>query len=245
MQQRPEPRHGRLVAAHARHPRLEFDILVHVLRGDDVEASLAEDLAPRGETEAVAMARVAQFLEGVIGLGPVLRVLGRQGGEDLLVGRDVVDDRKQAVRHQHAIRLGGEGRDIAEMMRGEAAGDEVEAHVGEGQVLGLGLDRLDIAEAARGGELLRLGEHGLGDVARGDLGDVWGECERGMAGAGGDIEHAPPLFRRHQLDEAARGFRPWRDRRGGVVGGCRPELFFARDAFAVSATNPTPCHCPA
>ena len=79
-------------------------------------------------------------------------------------------------------------------MRGEAAGNEVDAHVRKGQVLGLGLDRLDIAEAARGGELLGLGEHRLGNVACGDLGDVWGERERGMAGAGGDIETRQRFF---------------------------------------------------
>jgi hypothetical protein len=87
-------------------------------------------------------------------------------GNDGGVGGDIVDDADHAVRHQHAERLAEENADLAEVMRGEAADDEIEARVGKGKILGIGGQSLDIGEAARLREPARLGEHLLGDVGR-------------------------------------------------------------------------------
>ena len=88
------------------------------------------------------------------------------------VRRDIVDDPDRASRHQHAERLADEKAYLAEVMRGEAAGDEIEARVGKGEVLGFGGQGFDIGQAFVGRKLPRLAEHLLGDVGRGDLGDM-------------------------------------------------------------------------
>ena len=137
------------------------------------------------------MARVAQLFELVIGGREVAYLGGFERGQILTVRRDVVDESENAVRHQHAMGLGEESSRLREMMRGEPAGHEIEAHVGKGEVFGLGARGADIAEPALGSELLGLGKHLIGDVARRDLGDARCEGERGVAGAGRDVEHAP------------------------------------------------------
>ena len=103
------------------------------------------------------------------------------------------------------------------MMRGEAADDEIEARVGEGKVLGLGVQRPDIGKAPARRKLPRLAQHFLGDVGRGDLGDVRREGERGMASAGGDVEHAPMRFRLGELDQALEACALGVHLGGGVV----------------------------
>ena len=87
------------------------------------------------------------------------------------------------------------------MMRGDAAGDEIEARVREGQRLGIGARRLHVGEALGGRELGRLLQHLLGEVAGIDAGDVRGERRRRVAGAGGDVERLPVGLRRDQLDQ--------------------------------------------
>ena len=64
------------------------------------------------------------------------------------------------------------------------------------------MQRPDISEAPARSELPRFAQHFLGDVGRGDLGDVRRKGERGMAGAGGDVEHAPMRFGLGELDQA-------------------------------------------
>ncbi len=105
------------------------------------------------------------------------------------------------------------------MMRGEAAGDEVKAAVGEGEILGLRVRGGDIGEALGLGEFPRLGQHRLGDVAGNDLGDVRGEGERGVTGAGRDIEHAPMVLRLGQRDEKRERLALGMHGGRGVVGG--------------------------
>jgi len=102
-------------------------------------------------------------------------------------------------------------------MRGEAADDEIEARVGEGQVLRLGVQRPDIGAAPARSELPRLAKHFLGNVGRGDLGDVRREGERGMAYPGRDVEHAPMGFGLGQLDQALKACALGMHLRGGVV----------------------------
>ena len=83
----------------------------------------------------------------------VRRAPGNDGG----IGRHIVHDADQASRHQHAERLADETAYLAEVMRGEAADDEIEARVGKRKILGLGGQSFDIGEAARLSELARLG----------------------------------------------------------------------------------------
>ncbi len=110
-------------------------------------------------------------------------------------------------------------------MRGDAAGDQIEACVLERQRLGLGIGGADIGEAA----LLRLGphhvEHLLRDVGRPHAFDMRRKRIGDVAAAGGDIERAPALLRggqRHQpLQAGAFGVRL----AGEVLGVGLAELF--------------------
>ena len=133
-------------------------------------------------------------------------------GVELGIGRDVVDQREGAAALQHAPHLGHEGRHVGEMMRGDAAGDEIEARVLEGQRLGVRARRLHVGEALGLGELGRLLQHLLGEVA----GD-----RRGRRAA----RTPPPCARRRWRRRApartaaaaparpgGRGSRPWRAR---------------------------------
>ena len=86
------------------------------------------------------------------------QILCRAPRHDRRIGRDGVDDADRAARHQHAIGLCGEALHVVEVMRGEAADDEIEARVGEGKVLGLGVQRPDIGEASARRKLPRLAQ---------------------------------------------------------------------------------------
>ena len=110
------------------------------------------------------MARIGELLEGVEQGGAVAQFVCRAPGDDGGVGRDIVNDADHAARHQHAKRLAEEIADLAEVMRGEAADDEIEARVGKGKILGFGRESFDIGEASRLSELARFGKHLLGDV---------------------------------------------------------------------------------
>ncbi len=100
-------------------------------------------------------------------------------------------------------------------MRGEPAGHEMIARVGEGQVTGPRLCRHHIAKLAFRDELPRLLQHLRRDVAGGDLGESWREGERGMSGAGRDVEQAPGRLGLDELQE------PRERRAGGMHGGGR------------------------
>ena len=90
------------------------------------------------------------------------------------------------------------------MVRGKAAGDEIEARVGERQIVRFGVRRLDVGQPARRGELGGLREHFIGDVGGDDARHERREGERRVAGAGRDVEHMPIGLRRNERDEAAR-----------------------------------------
>ncbi len=87
-------------------------------------------------------------------------------------------------------------------MRGDAAGDEIEAAIGERQGLGIGQRRLHVGQALFVRELLRLHQHLGRQVAGDDAGHMRGELSGGVSGAGGDVERDPGLARGDQLDEA-------------------------------------------
>ena len=135
------------------------------------------------------MAGIAEPLEGV---DVVADAAGRH---------HIVHHRESAARFEHAMHLVEKIRNRVEVMRRDAAGDEVEAGVLERQRLGLGVSRAHIGEAA----LLRFAfhhvEHFLGDVGRPDPLDMRRESVGDVAAAGGDIERAPVFLRRGEVDQ--------------------------------------------
>ena len=138
----------RRVRAHALDPRTKLHLLVEMLPVRDVESRAGQHLLPFDEAKAAPVAWVRQFLEGLELGGEFSQILCRLPVHDRSIRRDGVDDADRAARHQHAIGFGGEARHVVEMMRGEAADDEIEARVREGKVLCLGVQRPDIGEAA-------------------------------------------------------------------------------------------------
>ena len=116
------------------------------------------------------------------------------------------------------------------MVRGEAAGDEIEARVGERQIVRLGVRRLDVGQPARRGELGGLRQHFVGDVGGDDARNERRQGERRVAGAGGDVETMPSGLGRNERDEAGEARPAGVHGRGGIVGGGRPELFLHRAA---------------
>src|SRR6478609_9116274 len=133
------------------------------------------------------------------------------------VRRDIVNDADHASRHQHAERLTDETADLAEVMRGKTADDEIEIRIGKGKVLGLGGQSLDIGEATGLRKPPRLAKHLLGDVGGGDLGDMRGKGERGVARAGRHVEYAPMRLWLGELNEALKTCALGVHLGGGVV----------------------------
>ena len=77
------------------------------------------------------------------------------------------------------------------MVRGDAAGDQLESLVVEGQVVGRGLAVADVVDALTANVRLGLLQHGGRQVAGDHAGDEGREGQGGVAAAGGDIEGAP------------------------------------------------------
>ena len=95
-------------------------------------------------------------------------------------------------------------RDRIEVVRRDAAGDEIEARVIERQRLGLGEGDAHIRKPAPLRFALHLVEHFVGDIGRPYPRDVRREGIGDMAAAGCDIEHAPRLLRRGEGDQPSR-----------------------------------------
>jgi hypothetical protein len=110
------------------------------------------------------------------------------------------------------------------MMRGDAAGHQVEAGVLKRQRLGVCKGRLEVGNPLRRRQLCRLIEHRLRQIARDHARHVRGKCQRGVAGAGGDVEGVPMLLRLHELDEAPKACTFGVHRRGDVGGRVGPKL---------------------
>ena len=89
------------------------------------------------------------------------------------------------------------------MVRRDAARDEIEARVLEGERLGVRARRLHVGEALGLGELGRLLQHLGCEIAGNHAGDVGRKRRRRMPRAGGDIERLPGWLRPHQLDQPA------------------------------------------
>ena len=107
---------------------------------------------------------------------------------------------------------------------GDAAGDEIEAGVLEGQRLGVRARRLHVGEALGLGELGRLLQHLGREVAGDRAGHVGRERRRRVPGAGGDVERLPGRLRLHQLDQPAEAGALGVHGRRGIGRGMRAEL---------------------
>ena len=172
-----------------------------------------ERVAPFLHRPSAQMARIAEAFESVDEIA------------DGAFRHHVVDDRANAVRLQHAVHFAEEFRDRVEVMRRNAAGDEIERAVLERQRLGLGVGDADIAEAALGGFRFHLVEHFLGDVGRPHALDMRRKGVGDMAAAGGDVERAPGLLRLREIDEALQTFAERVRCRGEVARGGLAEVF--------------------
>ncbi len=89
------------------------------------------------------------------------------------------------------------------MMRRDPAGHEIETGIGERQRLGPCADKGNVAQIAPGGKPARHGEHLRCRVAGHHMGDMAGQRERHMTGAGGDVEGGPAGPRRRKFHEPA------------------------------------------
>ena len=170
------------------------------------------------------MARIADLLEGIVGERGIAQVGAREAGSRDLIGRDVVDHGQRAAGHQHAPRLGHEGRHVGEVMRCYAAGDEFEGCIRERQRLGVGVRGRHVGEAFGGSQRGGFGEHLVRQVAGNDARHMRGERPGGVAGTSRHIQHPPVLLRLGQLDEAGEAGALGMHRGGGVGGGVRPKL---------------------
>ena len=115
---------------------------------------------------------------------------------------DIVGDRQRRARFQHAKDLVEEARDALEMVRGDAAGHEIERLVLERQRLRLRVGDPHVRELALGDLGADQRQHLLGDVGRPDALDVRRERIRRVAGAGCDVEGAPGRLRLRELHQS-------------------------------------------
>ena len=97
---------------------------------------------------------------------------------------------ERAPRAQDPVDLADGGADIGEVMRGGAAGDDVERSVPEGQGARVPRDEPDVRGAPGLQVPTRGPEHRLGEIAGNHLPRDTGERERCVAPAGRDVEHA-------------------------------------------------------
>ena len=127
------------------------------------------------------MAEVAAQLDFVLPPGDVVGLR-----------RDGVGHHQRAAGSQSALRFIQGRLEVAEVVGGLAAGDQVEAAVGEGQGLGGVLHQPDIGQPALTADAPGLPQHGLGDVAgEHPLGNL-GNGEGGESRAGADV-HGPAI----------------------------------------------------
>lgn len=173
---------------------------IAVLEG---EVGAFDEVRPSDAVEQTAVRRITQLFH------PVQPV----GGLGVGIGHAAIDDHQVAARFQHAVALPDEGGHVAEMMRRDAAGNEVERFAREGNFLGRENRGLG-GEAFRGEQLTGVFKHRRGQVADDRRESGVGQRQRGVAAAGGDVE-------------GAAGFRVSRDecQQLGDIAGVGEEVF--------------------
>src|SRR5690606_39830523 len=125
----------------------------------DHEARADRHVAPLADREAAAMAWIADLFEVVLGIGGRAQRFVTEARRRVFVGRNVVNEAEYATRIEDTVRLGDELRYVRKMVRGDAAGDEVEAAVRKRQGLGICLFKAHIRNAAGFGELFGFSQH--------------------------------------------------------------------------------------
>ena len=121
----------------------------------------------------------------------------RAAREAVAVARGLAGEGDHAARPQHAAELGEGLLEVGDVVQDGVAEDEVEALVLEGQLLGLGGDRLDV-EPERVGGRREPRQHPRRDVGRGQRLDrpELEQVEREVAGARADLQGVAEALRR-------------------------------------------------
>lgn len=170
------------------------------LRGGDAvrcEARSRERGNPLRDAVIAHMRRIAQEFECL-----QVRIEERVGG------RDNVDENSVSTRLEDTPGLAQSGFHVLPVVRAEAAENDVELGVAEGQMLGGGLYNANIRESPLGGGLGHNFEHAGGNVAGYNLGDVGSGAIADVAAAASEIERAGRSAageRRLQLIEVVSG----------------------------------------
>ena len=149
------------------------------IEGHQLEARALQHRRPLGDAVVAHVGGVAHELEGL-----------QEAVEGRGLGRHDVDQEEASSRREYAPRLSERPFGIAEMMRAQSAGHDIEARVFEGKGFGIGAPGLEVCEPELGGALAGLRQHLLGEVDRDDLLGVSCEGVAGVAGAATDVEGA-------------------------------------------------------
>ena len=171
----------------------------------DRQPGIGKHPTPLGLVECLVVARIAQLLEG-------LDVAPNQ----IVVGQQLVLHEHETSRLHHTCCFPDELRGSIEVVRRDAAGDEVEGVVVEGELLGSGVLEFDVGDTFAGDVCFRSLEHLRRDVAGDDARDVRRELERCVTPTRRHVEDMPVGLRLREFEEALQ-IRTLRVRRAGDV----------------------------
>ena len=123
-------------------------------------------------------------------MGGIAQHLDRldEGIEQRRPGRDRIHEDGAARRLQHPSGFAQRSLEIMPVMGAEAAEDEVEAGVGEGQFLDHALLGADIREAALGRRLRHRAQHVAGEIIGDDLAHMRRHAKADMPATAAEIE---------------------------------------------------------
>jgi len=146
---------------------------------------------------------------GSVGIGPgdfdVLEKRPEHGGEErIFVRRSPSDEGDSAAGLEYAAHFAERFLGVRDEHEAEAAGDAIKVPIREGELLGVGGVKFNIAETAGSGKFFGDMEHLADEVGCEDA-SVWtdGACdrERRLAGAAGEIEHVVPGGKLRAVDD--------------------------------------------
>lgn len=196
---------------------LEIPLEIGLFEGCEGDAFDGEirgvaELSPLRRGQETPVAGVAEFFNCV---DPI-------GGDGFVVRHGAIDEQKVSAGFQDPGDFANESCGRSEVVRGDAAGDQVECGIGVGKLLG-GMERCGDLNAALCGELLRAFKHGRREIACGHVPAEFCEGHGGVATSGCDIERAAPRDSGERFDDIR---RVGQNMRGAVVVALAVELFF-------------------
>ena len=165
----------------AHNPVVEPEVDALVLAPYDLQPSFRQHLADNRDSAVLHVAVVAAQFDGILPFGQ-RGVLGRHG----------VGHHQRAAGPQRPLNLVESGLEVPEMVRGLAAGDQVQAARGEWQRLGRVLRQAHIWQPSFTADTPGLQQHRLGDVAGHDPAGDLSHRESGESGSGPDV-HGPSI----------------------------------------------------